>query len=121
AVILPAALADLDDATVAAWATQISVPDAELRTIVGGPEPSISAGGPRQRRTSAESKAPSPPSKSRAGRRTAMGWELPLAVVAVLGLAVGGYNLFGSACGKPAFESFQADFGAIPVKHVKKL
>ena len=131
AVRLPEAMAGLDDATIQEWASTVDIPAHLVQAALKGSEP---AGKPR---TTARSKKvtdlieaaveteskPDPKSKKR-GPRLAdrlRGWEIPLAIVGVLGLGVAGYSFHGFACSQAQFRAVNVDFGEIPVKQIQQL
>lgn len=47
--------------------------------------------------------------------------QVPLAVAGILGIGFASYRLYGFACAGPAFESFTADFGTIPIEDIERL
>ena len=136
-VVLPAALGDIDSTTLEEWANDVVIPAAELKSII---QPGQASADNSRKNRSTASKARQAQStvsilqeasdqqysdrgKRAKGSRTARiaGWEIPLAIVAVLTLGFAGYTIYGFTAGADYTEYRDDAFLQIPVKDVQKL
>lgn len=127
-VRLPAAMAEVDAATLGDWAASVDIPASLLQGALKGTAAMPAAEAPRKEvsgliKAAVDSEADDAKTRkkgSRLGERF-RGWEIPLAIVGVLGIAVGSYSLHGYACSQAHFRTVQANFGEIPVKEIQRL